>query len=107
MPTQQQTIDELIAYVTRYMVCEGCHTAYAPDSVQVVLHRDAQWGLIATCPACRAERAVTAFDQPPYMRLRPDDTVIPARITKQTVAEWASFLSEFTGDIYDLLAPSE
>lgn len=107
MPIDQQIGGDLIAYVLRHMACETCHKAYAPGSVQVVLHKDGQWGLSATCPVCHAVRTIQAFDRPPYTCLRPDEAVIPARITEDTVTEWVSFLAAFTGDMYDLLAPSE
>jgi hypothetical protein len=103
MPFDDQGASDVIAYVTRYMACEGCQSSYRPEDIRVMLHHDGQWGLLATCPACRAEQHVTAYDEPPYTKLRLPD-VVPAEITPETVAGWANFLSGFDGDMYDLLA---
>jgi hypothetical protein len=95
--------DDLKAYVQRVMVCDCCGAPYTTDDVQVVLHRDSQWELTATCSACSAERAVTAYDEPPYSQLRSGPPVVPSEVTQDEVAAWASYLAEFDGDIFDLL----
>jgi len=96
--------DDLIAFVARHLKCEGCGEAYSPGDVQVVLHEGNQWTLMATCPACHAERAVTAYDRAPYQELRFQEPVTPGRITQAGVDEWTAFLEAFEGDLYDLLA---
>lgn len=96
--------DSLIAFVARHMTCEDCDETYSPGDVQVVLHEGDQWTLTATCPACHAERTVTAYDRAPYQELRPREPVIPGPITQDGVDEWAAYLATFGGDMYDLLA---
>ncbi len=108
MPTEESKItgpgDDLIAYVLRAMACDGCGGEYSAEDVKVAIHRDAQWELTATCPACRAARVVTAYDRPPYFQLRSGPDVVPSEVTRDEVAAWMSYLAEFTGDMFDLLA---
>jgi hypothetical protein len=106
MISEQAGDKEVIAYVVRHMTCETCRTPYQPDNVQVVLRESGQWALVATCPSCRAERVVRAYDRPPYAHLLKDVLpVVPSKITEDDVDQWAAFLETFTGDMYDLIAP--
>ena len=98
-PGSARRDSELIAYVIRYMTCVDCGESYGVDDVQVVLHADFQWDLVATCPVCAADRVVTAYDHPPYERLRA--RMVP--LTHNDVQEWREFLAVFAGDLYDLL----
>jgi hypothetical protein len=106
MTTKHNGPHAVIAYVARHMACTSCGASYRQETVQVVLHEDACWVLMATCPACDAARAITAFDHPPYAQLQaqpvPPITVGP--ITRATVQHWAAYLDGFAGDIYDLFA---
>ncbi|NLX11879.1 MAG: hypothetical protein GXY36_19705 [Chloroflexi bacterium] len=105
MTTEEAGSDLVVAYVVRHIGCEACGGTYRPEDVQVVLHHDTQWALKATCPVCYVERAITAYDQPPYQQLRRDPGLfVPAPITSDDSSMWADFLATFTGDVYDLLA---
>jgi hypothetical protein len=104
MPIEQPGASEVIAFVTRYMVCAACSQTYGPDDIRVALHKDGQWSLIACCPACQVERLVTAYDRPPYADLKRVGSVQPSKITQEAVDEWTTFLESFTGDAFDLLA---
>ncbi len=110
MPTEDAKItrpgDDLIAYVLRAMTCDGCGCDYSTDDIRVVFHRDAQWELTATCPTCRATRVVTAYDRPPYHDLRSGGDVVPSEVTRDEVTAWTAYLTEFSGDMFDLLAQS-
>lgn len=90
---------ELIAYVIRHLTCGDCGESYGVDDVQVMLHADFQWDLVATCPVCAADRVVTAYDFPPYERLRA--RMVP--LTRDDVREWRVFLAAHAGDMHDLI----
>lgn len=94
----------MIAYVTRHVRCSVCGEAYGPDDVRVVLYDDSQWDLVATCPACHAQRLVSAYDQPPYVYWRSRPAAPPGPITEADMEAWAAFLAGFWGDMFDLLA---
>ncbi len=96
---------ELIAFVTRHLACHSCGTGYRADDVQVAQHHREQWMLLATCPACTAQRAIEAYDGPPYERLETPDTIPPLPpLTAYDVREWRIFLREFTGDLKAMLS---
>jgi hypothetical protein len=96
---------ELIAFVTRHLVCHACGTGYDLDDVQVTHHHREQWMLRATCPACTAQRTIEAYDGPPYERLNSLDAIPPLPpLSAEDVREWRVFLRQFTGDLKALLA---
>jgi NAD-dependent SIR2 family protein deacetylase len=98
------TAIDLIGFVTRHLACAQCHTAYTPSDVHVTQHERDEWLLLATCPTCSAQRTITAYDGPPYLRLDgPYGPLLPP-LTPLDVAECRAFLSRFTGDMIDLLA---
>ncbi len=106
----RQTIEEagsgeLIAYIVRHIVCENCSAPYTPDSVVVARRSGPALLWLATCPACQAEHTITTYDdQMPWEDLHPDNREIPGKITPAWADEWHSFLEDFRGDCYDLLA---
>jgi hypothetical protein len=106
MTTEHDPASDLIAYVVRYMACPGCDSAYVPDGIAVVFHADNQWALNARCPVCGMDKAITAYDQPPYHRLRERERLVPGLITSTFCDEWVCYLESFTGDMYSLLAQS-
>lgn len=96
---------ELIAFVTRHLACHACGSTYSHDNVQVAHYHREQWMLLATCPSCTAQRAIVAYDGPPYEYLdTPDNIPALPPLTARDVLEWRAFLRQFTGDIRDLLA---
>ena len=98
------TAIDLIGFVTRHLACAQCHAAYAPSDVRVTQHEHDEWSLMATCPACSAQRVITAYDELPYLRLDgPHGPFLPP-LSVLDVAEWRAFLSRFRGDMIDLLA---
>lgn len=94
---------DLIAFVTRTMTCNACHHAYNADDVAVTRHNAGFWILSATCPACHHQRAITAFDHPPYMQLPDMGAVSLPPLSVADVDDWARFLTQFSGDLTDLL----
>lgn len=98
------TAIDLIGFVTRHLACTQCHTAYKPSDVQVTQHEHDEWSLLATCPACSAQRTVAAYDGPTYLRLDGAYGPLLSPLTPLDVAEWRAFLSQFMGDMIDLLA---
>lgn len=96
---------ELIAFVARHLACHACGASYRLDDVQVTHHHREQWRLLATCPACTAQRVIEAYDGPPYEHLEsPDAIPLLPPLSAQDVREWRVFLRQFTGDIQALLA---
>jgi hypothetical protein len=97
------SLREIVAYVTRHMVCHECGGAYGLDEVRPVFHDAGEWALVAACAGCGTKRTITAYDSPPYIHLN-KTRVVPAEITDAVVSDWSLFLASFSGDIYDLLA---
>lgn len=106
MEIQQEGSRDVIAFVVRHVACTACGEAYAEDNVSVVLHNDQQLVLEARCEACQAQQVVTAYDRPPYKQLHRAEPVVPAVVTQDDVDGWSTFLDDFAGDVYDLLAHS-
>lgn len=102
MPAEQPGTRDLIAYVTRYMLCDACHHAYGTGDVAVTGHNAGFWLLSATCPACHHHHHITAFDQPPYRLLDQRVIGVPP-LSEADVEAWARFLEQFDGDLTDLL----
>jgi len=92
---------DLIAFVTRHMVCQACGQPYAPDDVRLLRRDGFEWLLRAECPACRQGRSVTAYEKPPYEILLPARPAGP--VDEEDVAAWTTFLEAFDGDLDDLL----
>lgn len=103
MLAEQPGTRDLIAFVSRYMTCSACHHAYSADDVAVLGYNAGFWVLAATCPACHHERAVTAYDRPPYTQIPEMGVSSVPPLSVEDVEDWAQFLEQFTGDLTDLL----
>ena len=98
------TAIDLIGFVTRHLPCTRCSSAYTPSDVHVTQHDRDEWSLSATCPVCSAQRTITAYDGPPYLRLDSQYGAALPPLTARDVVEWRAYLAWFAGDLSDLLA---
>jgi len=103
----------LIRYLVETLPCVECGGMYGTQDITVVDEDAGSWTLVALCPHCGAESVVRAVvdndaEEPLF---EADESIAPGQWEMKAglppdraeIAAWHRFLTEFDGDLRDLL----